>query len=110
MRSYIKRAASGGPDGVAQKEVVGITIDLIPGEYTASSRLISSRVTQHQAAEPQAGTDRRTGTRSLSRLDVCFGPNFVRSTPNSGRSRDLGWTSAYGRVGMWSLQVTVREL
>ena len=49
----------------------------------------------YQAAEPQAGTDRGTGTRLPSRLDVRFTPDFFRSTPSSRRSRDLGWTSAY---------------
>ncbi len=64
-----------------------ITINLFSGEYTASSRLISSRVTRSQAAEPQTGTDRGTGTRIRRRLDVRFGPNYVRFTPNSRHSR-----------------------
>ncbi len=39
-------------------------------EYSAPSRLIPSRVTRSQAAEPQAGTDRGTGTRLPSHLDA----------------------------------------
>ena len=54
-----------------------------PGEYTASSRLTRSHVTRSQAAEPQAGTDRITGMRIGSRLDVCFRADYVRLTPRS---------------------------
>ena len=74
--------------------VFGITINLISGEYTASSRPIPSRVTLSQAAELQAGTDRGTGMRIPSRLNVRFGPDFVCFTPNSRRKWERGWRSA----------------
>ncbi len=48
--------------------VVGITINLIRGEYTASSRLIPSRVTWFQA-------------------NVCFSGNYFRFTSSFGHSR-----------------------
>ncbi len=86
------RTAPGAP--VADRQVlrrclasvVGITVNLFPGEYTAPSRLIPSRVTRSQAAEPQAGTDRGTGTKIGSHLDVCFRADYVRSSPKSGHS------------------------
>ena len=55
-----------------------ITIKLIPGEYTALSRPIPSRATRSRATEPQAGTDRGPGMRLLNRLNVRFGPDYVR--------------------------------
>ncbi len=58
-------------------------------------------LTRSQAAEPQAGTDRITGMRIGSRLDVRFGPDFVRFTPSSGPGRHPRGTSQVGRVGMW---------
>ncbi len=70
--------------------VVGITINLFPGEYTASSRLIPSRVTRSQAADPEAGVDRGPGMRLLSRLNVRFGPDYVRLSP-SNRHSGKGW-------------------
>ena len=72
------------------KSGVSTTRRISPGEYTASSRPIPSRVTRYQAAEPQAGTDRGTGMRILSRLDVRFGPDYVRFTPSFGHSGQ-GW-------------------
>ena len=38
-------------------------------------------------AQPQAGTDRGTGTRFPSCLDVCFRAGFVRLSPSFGRGR-----------------------
>ncbi len=57
---------------------VSTTRRISPGEYTAPLRPIPSRVTRSQAAEPQAGTDRGPGMRLLSRLNVRFGPDYVR--------------------------------
>lgn len=53
------------------------------------------RVTRAQAAEPQAGTDRGPGMRLLSRLNVRFGPDYVRFTPKSGRKWARRWESAF---------------
>ena len=47
-------------------------------------------VTRSQAAEPQAGTDRITGMRIPSRLDVRFRADFVRFAP-SNRHSGQGW-------------------
>ncbi len=80
------------PQALVGRSGVPTTRRISPGEYTAPSRLIPSRVTRSQAKEPQAGIDRITGMRILSRLDVRFGPDNVRFTPKSGHSRDLGWS------------------
>ncbi len=74
----------------ASRSGVSTTRRISPGGYTASSRLIPSRVTWSQAAEPQAGTDRITGMRIGSRLDVCYRADYVRFTSRS-RHSGQGW-------------------